>query len=934
MDIKRNKQEVSESLGSEQVNVVDVLAGERVGLSVQTGNGDRGVGSVPDKAGSSRFGEAGWVWERITEYALYILIFLTPLFFLPWGAEPIAQNKQFLAAVLIAIALIAWLSKTIASGKLIWARTPINIGAWALVAVWAASSFFSMSEYKSIGLVGVAPDSLLNLIKYVLAFFLIGATFFKDEERERGESVFNAVYVFLASLTFLAVFTGLKIFNINLLPHSASSGRAWDFAKAVDFNTIGTMNSLALLLGFGLVVVIGMIAGKAFEGGGAETDRKKVFVKYGTYILAAVLVIELVLINFRAAWWSMSGAMLFFAAYLFAKEAHGIRGGAQKVLRAQKLILPLIILGISVILLLVRMPVFFSFSQEVSPTGRATYNIAKEVLKSKGISTDLLGSGPATFTFDYGLYRGPLNNQNPVENLFWGVRFNQGSSFALTALATTGVLGVLALAFLIFAFLWQVFWRSGLLGGAETSIEALSVVFVSAVVYFFVSWFLYPANFSLLMFAFIALGLMLASRGVSSSLRVRQSADAAIPTEHRVIASSLASLTPRNDDSLREISLLASPQRTMIISLLLIILMIGSVSILYVESQKYVASLYYASGVNEFNQGKNPDLAFEKIGKAIRLDAVVDVYQRTASQLFLIKTKNALDGLQSASGIAAESLRAEFQNNMAQAVSFAKQAQNLDPNESANWSNLGYAYESVLLFVDGAEDWMIKAYQEASRLEPQNPALLVDLGRAHLAVSGKVDTQLNQALSAEKPDQAQIDIMKQKINDNIAKGIRVLNGAIELKPDYSQAHLLLAQAYTRQGDIKNAIAKSADYYNLNPSDAGAAFQLGYLLYADKQMDGARLVLERAVELNSDYSNARYFLGLIYDIQGQKNRAKEQFEKIARLNPDNAEVKKILDNLNVGRGALETVVPPAPPPDQRTQAPVPETGGASGQPLKP
>jgi hypothetical protein len=31
--------------------------------------------------------------------------------------------------------------------------------------------------------------------------------------------------------------------------------------------------------------------------------------------------------------------------------------------------------------------------------------------------------------------------------------------------------------------------------------------------------------------------------------------------------------------------------------------------------------------------------------------------------------------------------------------------------------------------------------------------------------------------------------------------------------------------------------------------------------------------------------------------------------------------------------LETVVPPAPPPEQRTQAPVPETGGASQQSIK-
>ena len=56
-------------------------------------------------------------------------------------------------------------------------------------------------------------------------------------------------------------------------------------------------------------------------------------------------------------------------------------------------------------------------------------------------------------------------------------------------------------------------------------------------------------------------------------------------------------------------------------------------------------------------------------------------------------------------------------------------------------------------------------------------------------------------------------------------------------------------------------------------------------------------------------------------------------KIAELNPDNQEVKEILGNLNAGRGALETIVPPAMSPDQRTKAPVPETGGASEQSIK-
>jgi tetratricopeptide (TPR) repeat protein len=89
-------------------------------------------------------------------------------------------------------------------------------------------------------------------------------------------------------------------------------------------------------------------------------------------------------------------------------------------------------------------------------------------------------------------------------------------------------------------------------------------------------------------------------------------------------------------------------------------------------------------------------------------------------------------------------------------------------------------------------------------------------------------------------------------------------------------------------------------------------------------------LERAVSLNTNYSNARYFLGLIYDRQGDKERALKEFAQIEILNPDNQEGKVILQNLREGRGALESIVPPAEPPEKRKEAPVKEENGKNEQ----
>jgi tetratricopeptide (TPR) repeat protein len=110
---------------------------------------------------------------------------------------------------------------------------------------------------------------------------------------------------------------------------------------------------------------------------------------------------------------------------------------------------------------------------------------------------------------------------------------------------------------------------------------------------------------------------------------------------------------------------------------------------------------------------------------------------------------------------------------------------------------------------------------------------------------------------------------------------------------------------------------------LAPNDIGVLFQLGLLYYQDNNLDNSRLSLERAISLNENYANARYFLGLIYDKQGDKDKAIEQFENIAKTNPDNQEIQKILNNLMAGRSALKEISPPAKAPEKREKPPISE-----------
>jgi len=119
-----------------------------------------------------------------------------------------------------------------------------------------------------------------------------------------------------------------------------------------------------------------------------------------------------------------------------------------------------------------------------------------------------------------------------------------------------------------------------------------------------------------------------------------------------------------------------------------------------------------------------------------------------------------------------------------------------------------------------------------------------------------------------------------------------------------------------EGKTEEAIEKMETAKQLSPFDVGLAFQLGVLYYSDKQFDKAKVEFERAISLNENYSNARYFLGLIYDRENKKSEAISQFEKIAELNPDNEEVKQILANLKAGKEALKGVTPTQPPIEEK------------------
>jgi len=90
---------------------------------------------------------------------------------------------------------------------------------------------------------------------------------------------------------------------------------------------------------------------------------------------------------------------------------------------------------------------------------------------------------------------------------------------------------------------------------------------------------------------------------------------------------------------------------------------------------------------------------------------------------------------------------------------------------------------------------------------------------------------------------------------------------------------------------------------LEPENPYLLTQLGQLQIVKKDLNRAKESFSKAIALNPNYSNARYFLGLIYDQEGNKDAALQEFNFIQQLNPGNNDIAKIIENLKAGKPAF-------------------------------
>jgi len=337
-----------------------------------------------------------------------------------------------------------------------------------------------------------------------------------------------------------------------------------------------------------------------------------------------------------------------------------------------------------------------------------------------------------------------------------------------------------------------------------------------------------------------------------------------------------------------EVSVEDSPKKGFLFIFSIVVLMILSTYLGYMSSRQFVSTIMLEKAKYNLNSGDLPSTQKNIINSVnllmtdSNLSALSEYYRIEISRLLQTQDLNNQGTIDS------------FKELLGNSRNAAGAAINFDRSNYRNYVSMAdlYAQLSALKF-EGAYEEAITFYSKARETNPRNPLLFVSMARTGFA--------------ANKNDEAK----------------KYIEEALKIKPNFVDAIFLLSQIQASEGDTVNAIKNVGDLISVEPNNSNLYFQLGLLRYNDKNFGGAISSFEKAVIIQPYFANAKYFLGLSYEKNGRHNDAILQFEDLKTLNPDNEEIKTILNKLKSG-GDIFSGLENQIEPEKREELPLEET----------
>ncbi|NBX49061.1 hypothetical protein EBT25_03795 [bacterium] len=490
------------------------------------------------------------------------------------------------------------------------------------------------------------------------------------------------------------------------------------------------------------------------------------------------------------------------------------------------------------------------FPAEVVPSFSLSVDIVRGVW-----SDDLrmfVGSGPGTYPISYALHALPSVNAT----IFWNVLFDRGFSYILTLAATGGLSLLLSFLFIqvsgivVGFFAWS---RSAQEHRGNILGLYLAFLFLS-----FSAW-TYAWNTGIVFILFVLLGLLF-----GAGLREKYTWSLATSAQASVFASF-----------------------GFVVSLVVLCL------VLFISGTRYAAEVAYAQAVAIGKQSASPEEVLAKVDQAASFNRWNDMYYRELSLLLL----GRVDDL-----VSRQAPAEQVQAVITAAVNAAIRATEISPNAVRNWEVRGNVYREVAPAVANAADFSIASFTTATQLAPHSPLYLVGLGRAYLM---KADLLTQAAQTEDEALQTEALAAKETA---LREAEAVLLRAIELKQDYTAARYFLSAVYERQGKVADAVKSMEVVRLLDGEDVGVGMQLSLLYLRQGKNDLAKAELQRIIALSPTYANARWYLSVVLEQEGDIAGALAQVEEIARTNPEHEAVQQRLERLRSGEVEDDAALP--------------------------
>ena len=721
---------------------------------------------------------------------------LLPFFVVPTPWVSVVQGKLLLAAILITVALVAYIVARIAQSRFLVPRDTLLYAAMLLPLCYLVSAFLSGSSASSY-VSGLGTQDTVASMAILFATLALAAILFAGGSR-------NVALVFLAFLGGCSLVVLFQIAHL-FFPSLLSLGGAIPGIASSLFGSWHDLGTLAALLVFFAVALFDT----SFLGAAV---RK--------WFLLPLGILSFFLTIIAAApdiWYGLSGLLLIFALYSWyaggASVDRAKSGRARRTLIAFAVGLVALLAAVLGSTVYTYLPAPLQVSQvEVRPSWQGTFAVAQKVFTGNG---SLFGSGPNTFDSAWGKWKPASINQTS----FWSTDFNAGVGFVPTSFVTAGSLGILAWVVLILAFMLHVIAFIKNTVGTDRSFHA---ALIGASLFLLVFHIIYTPTLAVSFILFLLLGLLIALETTDQ----------------------------------RSVFVLPVGTRSLYGPLGMVLLLFVGAAILFAGAsitRAVLSDILIQKAAADFNTQEDVAHAISLVQKGLLINPKNDRAHRAAVELGLLQLRELIaQGKRSDAAGLQDALSQTIQNGLA--------AVSIDSGDYLNWLALAVLYRDLASAgIEGASQNAISAYEKAAAANPTNPLPLIGAGQVALG-EGEASTSLGYLNAAIllKPNMAVAYFLRSQAEgqmNNFPSAIEDAKTAVSLARQDPLGWYNLGTLLYASGDYAGAAAALSQAISLNGDYSNALFMLALSYNKLNDHEHAVLAMQKVVELNPQNETA-------------------------------------------------------------------------------